>query len=109
LLFDEIKGRSGMEKGVTNNPLGRPKGIPDRRTVKVQEKLEELGCDPIELLAFIAMADARLKEVPDLNQRLAAAKELASYIAPKLKAIEHTGDVGSTVVDMLMNLKNDRS
>lgn len=98
-----------MEKGQTNNPNGRPKGVPDKRTVRVQEKLAELGCDPIEFLALTMMADPRLKELPDLNQRLAAAKELASYIAPKLKAVDHTGDVGSSVVEMLLSLKNDRS
>ena len=85
-----------MEKGTTNNPAGRPKGLIDKRNLRVAERAEEMGCDPIEFLCLVVMADvARLKEAPDLNQRIACAKELATYIAPKLKAIELTGGEGS--------------
>lgn len=88
-----------MMKGQTNNPAGRPKGIPDRRNLRVAERAEELGCDPIEFLCLVVNADIdKLKELPDLNQRIAAAKELASYIAPKLKAIEHTGGADLTEI-----------
>lgn len=33
---------------------GRQKGTPNKRTQEIQEKLEKLGCDPIEGLARIA-------------------------------------------------------
>jgi len=55
----------------------------------IREKLQEMGCDPIEILARIAMGkdiDGRIPELSDIKD---AAKELANYIAPKLKAIEH--------------------
>ena len=50
--------------------------------------LKRLGCNPIAGMAMIAMnEDAGL----DLRGRMFA--ELAGYIAPKRKAVEHTGDL----------------
>jgi hypothetical protein len=62
---------------------GRVKGTPNRRTVEVIEKLESLGCDPIEGMAKLAMDPSN---APELRGRMFA--ELAQYIAPKRKALE---------------------
>lgn len=62
---------------------GRQKGTPNKRTVEVQERLEALGCDPIEGMARIAMDETAAIE---LRGRMYA--ELAQYVAPKRKAIE---------------------
>lgn len=70
---------------------GRAKGTPNRDTQKVIEIIEREKCDPIEFLCWVVNANvAKLKEAPELEQRIAAAKELASYIYPKRKAIEHS-------------------
>jgi hypothetical protein len=66
---------------------GRVMGTPNKATLAVTERLKAIGCDPIEGMARIAM-DA--KNPPDLRGRMFA--ELAQYIAPKRKAIEHSGD-----------------
>jgi hypothetical protein len=65
-------------------------GKPNRRTTEVQQKLEALGCDPIEGMARLAM-----DETVELSIRAQMYKELAQYVAPKRKAIEHsdTSDV----------------
>jgi hypothetical protein len=55
-------------------------------------KLEALGCDPIEGMARIAMDAAN---TPELRGKMYA--ELAGYVAPKRKAIDHSSDDGSTV------------
>jgi hypothetical protein len=60
-------------------------------TVAVAERLEALGCDPIEGMARIAMD---INTPIDLRSKLYS--ELAQYIAPKRKAIEHTGDATGT-------------
>ena len=66
---------------------GRKPGIPNRRTAEIAEKLAALGCDPIEGMARIAAnPDASL----ELRGRMYA--ELAQYVAPKRKAIEHRGE-----------------
>lgn len=68
---------------------GRKAGTPNKRTVEVQEKLARLKCDPIAGMARLAMDK---KNPPELRGRMFA--ELAQYIAPKRKALEHSADGG---------------
>ena len=72
---------------------GRVAGTPNRRTVEVIERLEALGCDPIEGMARIAMDMTTPVEV---RARMFA--ELAGYVAPKRKAVEHNGAGGFQIV-----------
>jgi hypothetical protein len=66
---------------------GRVKGTPNKGTVAVAERLEAMGCDPIEGMARIAMDITTPIEV-----RAKLYSELAQYIAPKRKAIEYSGE-----------------
>lgn len=79
---------------------GRVKGTPNKKTAEVQKMLEEMGCNPIEGMARIAM-----NEKNELSIRANMFKELAQYIAPKRKAIEVEGNVGLSLEDMLEHLK----
>jgi hypothetical protein len=81
---------------------GRQKGSPNKRTEAVRDLLARLKCDPLEVLAHIAKGSKKpLKlqkgESVPLELRYQAARELAGYIAPKLKTIEHTGPGGGPV------------
>ena len=69
---------------------GRQRGTPNRKTHELAEKLEALGCDPIEGMARIAMA---AETAPELKVRCYA--ELAQYIHAKRKAVEFGSDSGS--------------
>lgn len=62
---------------------GRVKGTPNRRTADVIERLDRLGCDPIEGMAVIAMD---LANPPELRGRMYA--ELAQYVAAKRRALD---------------------
>jgi hypothetical protein len=66
---------------------GRIAGTPNKRTVDVQERLQALGCDPIEGMARIAMNP---ESAPELRGRMFA--ELAQYVAPKRRALEVAAD-----------------
>ena len=79
--------RGGAKPGERRG--GRQPGTPNKRTADVAEKLAALGCDPIAGMATIAM---NIKNPVDLRGRMYA--ELAQYIAPKRKALEHSGDAG---------------
>ena len=72
---------------------GRKKGTPNKRTVKTQETvdkfLEGIGNRPLEAMQEIA---EKAIEIGDLSLALNAYKELAQYVAPKRKAIEHSQD-----------------
>ena len=69
---------------------GRAKGTPNKATADVVTRLAELGCDPIEGMALLAMDE---ENPPELRGRMFA--ELAAYIAPKRKAIEHSAEPGT--------------
>jgi hypothetical protein len=69
---------------------GRVAGTPNKRTQDVIERLALLGCNPIEGMARIAMDEANS---PELRGRMYA--ELAQYVAPKRKAVEHSASEGS--------------
>lgn len=96
---------------------GRKAGVPNKRTLEVQEKLEKLGCDPIAGMAQIAaeargtglmkLATARRNPAAEDAGDVARAAftdlqlagkmyaELAQYVAPKRKAVEvSAGGVG---------------
>jgi len=68
---------------------GRMAGTPNRKTREVGELLESLDCDPIRGMAAIALnPEASL----ELRGRMNA--ELAGYLYPKRKAVEHSGELG---------------
>ena len=67
---------------------GRPKGALNKRTQAVADLLAEMDCDPIVGMAMIAL-DAH--NPIELRARMYA--ELAQYVAPKRRAVEHSGEV----------------
>ena len=71
---------------------GRVAGTPNKRTVELIERLDALGCDPLEGLARIA-ADPGTDDV--LRARVYA--DLLGYVYPKRKAMELTGEDGGPV------------
>ena len=76
---------------------GRTKGTPNKVTADVAEKLRKLGCDPITGMALIALGrDAQGNPIDasiDLKAKMLS--ELAQYILPKRKALEHSGPDGA--------------
>jgi hypothetical protein len=71
-----------------NAGKGRRAGIPNKRTQAVAELLAEMDCDPIAGMAHIALDEANSVE---LRAKMFA--ELAQYVAPKRRAVEHSGDI----------------
>ncbi len=92
------------KEGVINNPNGRGKGVIGKRSQAIIDKLKKLNCDPITGMAKIAMAQRIAKETCECGKEVAFVidvdnqlrqqcyKELAQYIAPKLKAVEISTD-----------------
>jgi hypothetical protein len=94
---------------------GRGKGTPNKRSMELREKAEALGVSPFEIMLLFAMGnekalgyegpqikvlkDGGVVEMPWITpeMRLKAAAEAASYLYPKLKAIEHSGSVETSV------------
>lgn len=84
-------------------------GVPlPAKTGKARERvkalLEGMGCDPFAILAHIAMGHAvelGLDEAIEVGDMKDAAKELANYLAPKLRAIEHV-DMGAVAGGVML-------
>jgi hypothetical protein len=74
----------GAPKGVRYG--GRVKGTPNKATIDARETLERLGLNPLEGMAKLALDESNPVE---LRGRMMS--ELAQYIAPKRKAVEHSG------------------
>ncbi len=76
-------------KGVANNPAGRPKGTPDRRTLHktVHEQLVIAGFNPVQAMIRIAM-----DESIDIKTRKSATKDLLDKAYPDLKAVDIKSD-----------------
>ena len=72
----------GRPKGLAKTG-GRKLGTPNKNSQALSERLESLGCDPIEGLAKIALDPATK---PELKVRCFA--ELAQYVYPKRKAVD---------------------
>jgi len=101
-LLNQNGDRMAFKKGMKKTG-GRPKGGQNKRTVEIRDMLEAMDCDPLEFMAKVVNGEIDQKIVvrtgkdgvpvmatapASLDQRLAAARELAQYIAPKRKAIE---------------------
>ncbi len=76
-------------------------GIPHEKKkfrFNVAEILEKAGCNPFQILADISMGinTGVDKRVITPRLRLEAAAELAQYVCPKLKAIDHSNSDGSS-------------
>ena len=78
-----------FKKGVSGNPNGRPKGSKSIKTKLVEEKLAVLDYDPIHAMVELAKGD----ETP-IAVKAKLASELASFVFPKRKAVEHSGNIG---------------
>ena len=78
-----VKGRSGRVKGSKNKRLS------DSLIERINEKFPEF--DPI-----LSMIEDALNESNTPDLRFRAKAEVASYMYPKKKAIEHSSDDGAT-------------
>ena len=74
---------------------GRIAGTPNKRTRDVIERLQELNCDPIEGMASIALDSQNPVEL-----RARMFSDLAQYVAPKRRAIDHSGSEGSGPIEI---------
>jgi hypothetical protein len=79
---------------------GRPKGALNKRTLDIVAKLAAERCDPIVGMARIAMDK---KNPVELRARMFA--ELAQYVAPKRKAMEHSTQPG--LIEVLLSKIED--
>ena len=87
--------------------MPRPAGVPNKRKAALLKRLGEEFPDyhPVAELARIAMDPEN-----DTATRLQAHKEVAKYVEPQLKAVEHSGTQAvriMTVAEQIQAAEND--
>lgn len=82
---------------------GREKGTPNKRSLAALKIAEEHKVCPITFLCNVI--NDKFPEAT-FDHKMAAVKELAPYLFPKLKQIEHTGEGGSDLFAKLLNKVN---
>jgi hypothetical protein len=103
---------------VKRKKAGRPPGALGASTIHLDELVRRLDCHPLEILLRFAKNDAAglgydssktlvptpkgdliERDVITVEMRIKAAAEAAAYLFPKLKAIEHSGEVKNVHVE----------
>lgn len=89
-----------------SNGAGRKKGVPNKKTSAVKEMLNEMGCDPIEGMARIAL-EAKKRGDTELEAKMY--KELAPYHSSRLSAttIDASVTTEKTHEERLKELEKD--
>jgi hypothetical protein len=82
-----------MEKGTTNNPNGRPKGVPNRITSTVREVLGGVIATELDKVPQL------LKVLP-AKERLDAIIRLLPYVVPRMGAIVSSSDSADTATSL---------
>ena len=103
------KRKVGRPKGLGKVPgSGRQRGTSNRTNQITRDYIVREGA-PVDFLCKVvrgrrfSVADKpgdgeRAKQYPTLDQRLAAARILASKIVPDLKSVEHAGEDGGDLI-----------
>ena len=83
---------------------GRRAGTPNKRTQELSERLEELGCDPVDGLARIAQ-----DESASLELRARCYSDLMQYVYPRRRAVEGSlyGEEEGVIFNISYTMKND--
>ena len=82
---------------------GRSKGTPNKKTQIIQQQMEDLGFDPIESMIEISRLAMANK---DYSLAMQVAKELAQYIYPKRKAVEHVTEQDLPRMEVIIQYVN---
>lgn len=84
---------------------GRKKGVPNKNKRELMERVNAKypGWCPIEAMCEIACDKGKGEVyINEVHIRLAACKEVANYIYPKLRSMEHKGPDGDPLKSILV-------
>lgn len=96
----------GLKKGTTNNPNGRPVGVPNKLTGDLREKIQSILNDNIDRV------QDDLNSL-DAKDRLQVIEKLLSYVLPKLQAqsidIDFTNMTDSQIDEIINQINTNQN
>ena len=84
----------GLRKGQTNNPNGRPTGVPNRMTKELRKILKDFISGELEKLPRY------MRKLPK-TKRIEILVKLLPYILPKIEAVDCEFDEGISYEDFM--------
>ena len=78
-----VKGKSGSKAGISNNPIGRPKGVANKTTAEIKNRLALIVNDD-----FMDSIEADIALIESPKDRVMARLKILEYVIPKVKAID---------------------
>lgn len=94
-----------MARGGKREGAGRPKGAVAKDTASLIAAMQEKYPDYDPVMAMIEIAND-----PEVDNalRLTASKEVAQYVYPKRKAVEHSGPGGTPLIQVFNDIAPKR-
>lgn len=89
-----------MRKGKTNNPNGRPKGIPNKTTSEIKEFLTKIVSDNKEQI------ERDLREL-EPKERLQILEKFIQYVVPKMQNVQSVVDIKSISDEQIDEIINN--
>ena len=74
--------------------MARPKGTPNKDKKQLLRALQKIHPDYSPLDELLKLA---FNEESTISEKISCHKEIAQYVFPKLKAVEHTGEQDLTL------------
>ena len=85
----------GLRKGQTNNKAGRPKGVPNKITADLKQRIENI----LDAQFSDEKITSDLKQM-EPQQRLQLFTRLLEFCVPKMRASDITLDIGAQIDGM---------
>lgn len=99
--MSENNNKKQSRKGVTNNPNGRPAGIPNKSTTQAREAIAAFVDANVERMGeWLDAVAADEKQGPAVAFKMLM--DVMEYHVPKLARTEHVGEGGGPVLQEIV-------
>ena len=96
------KKERGFKKGVSGNPNGRKKGVPNKTTTELKETINKI----VSITLDNYLEDIAKIRKEDPKKAMELSKGLIDYIMPKMTKVDISGELKHKVEKITIEIKN---